>query len=288
MRSSAHLKGHPLHPMLVGFPIAYLFGGACIDVLAQVSHRSSWSRTARHMNALGLGSALVAAAPGLVDYVFAVPPESTAKKRATRHLLTNLSALALFAIARAGRRADDARPSPWAVAAEVCGTGLMAAAGWMGGTLVYRNQIAVDHRYAGAGKWRVDVIVPPEGADSVDVGAVSELEVNQMKLLRIGSRRIVVARTEKGYAAFDDHCTHRGGPLADGTLACGTVQCPWHGSQFNVETGAVTHGPAKDPIQIYPVSPRDGRLILQLPADHSRVHVGRIESGASRAFNSRS
>ena len=85
-----------------------------------------------------------------------------------------------------------------------------------------------------------------------------------MKLLKIGDRRIALARTERGYAAFDDRCTHRGGPLSDGTLTCGVVQCPWHGSQFDVESGAVRSGPAKEPVGTYEVMRRDKRLYLKL------------------------
>jgi nitrite reductase/ring-hydroxylating ferredoxin subunit len=135
----------------------------------------------------------------------------------------------------------------------------------MGGTLVFRNQIAVDHRYADAGTWRVDA-VPEHDIETgvIDVGADDELEVDQMKLLRVGSRRIVLARTEHGYAAFDDRCTHKGGPLADGSLVCDTVQCPWHGSQFDVNTGAVKHGPARKPVGTYAVKRRNGRLWLHL------------------------
>jgi nitrite reductase/ring-hydroxylating ferredoxin subunit len=86
-----------------------------------------------------------------------------------------------------------------------------------------------------------------------------------MKLVRIGQHRIVLARIERGYVAFDDRCTHRGGPLSDGVLACETVQCPWHGSQFDVSTGAVKRGPASEGIRTYGVSERDGRLWLRTP-----------------------
>ena len=48
-------------------------------------------------------------------------------------------------------------------------------------------------------------------------------------------------------------CTHRGGPLNEGALDGSTVTCPWHGSQFNVCTGAVVRGPATDPLQTYAV-----------------------------------
>jgi nitrite reductase/ring-hydroxylating ferredoxin subunit len=147
----------------------------------------------------------------------------------------------------------------------VAGAALLVTGGWLGGTLVYRNQIGVDHRYADAGKWQPRRLPPPaDPAAPIDLGADDQLNVNQMALLRIGDRRIALARTERGYVAFDDRCTHKGGPLSDGTLACGTVQCPWHGSQFDVHGGAVQHGPADQAIGSYEVAARDGRLFLSL------------------------
>ena len=218
------------------------------------------------MNRLGLGSALMAAVPGLIDYTFSVPPKSSARERATSHMLVNLSAVGLFAAAGAART-DDHAPPLWAIAAEVIGAGLLTVGGWLGGTLVYRNQIAVDHRYADAGKWRVQAFAPDiEEETDIDVGSIDDLNVDQMKLLRIGTHRIVLARSDRGYVAFDDRCTHKGGPLSDGTMACGTVQCPWHGSQFDVATGAVKHGPATEPVRNYPVTEHGGRLRLRIPA----------------------
>lgn len=264
MRSSAHIKGHPIHPMLVAFPVAYLLGAAAIDACAMASGRKQWFRTARHMTKLGLGAALAAAVPGLVDYTFAVPPRSSARQRATSHMLSNLSALALFRAALSGRRTRDDRPAWWAMGAEACGAALIGVAGWMGGTLVYRNQIGVDHRYANAGRWQPAALPPPAPGDTLDAGAADELDVNQMKLLRVGAERIAVARTESGLAAFHERCTHKGGPLSDGTLACGVVQCPWHGSQFDVHTGEVKQGPAKQPIETCPVQEADGRIRVSL------------------------
>jgi nitrite reductase/ring-hydroxylating ferredoxin subunit/uncharacterized membrane protein len=250
--------------MLIPFPFAYLLGNAALDAWARATDRPQLFRTAKHMNTLGLASALAAAVPGLIDYTFAVPPKSSAKKRATSHMFANLSALALFAVARLGRGDDDAPPRSWAIAAQLCGAGFLSAGGWMGGTLVTRNQIGIDHRYAEAGKWQVETrpAEPTAPGGGIDLGSVETLAVDQMKLFRIGSHRVVLARTEDGYVAFDDRCTHRGGPLSDGTLACGTVQCPWHGSQFDVRTGAVKHGPAQESVKSYAIEERDGRLIL--------------------------
>ena len=121
----------------------------------------------------------------------------------------------------------------------------------MGGTLAYRNQIGVDHRYANAGKWQEARVGRPK-ADALEAVAHG-LEMNQMKLVHVGGNRVAVGRTGKGYFAFQDRCTHKGGPLSDGALMCGTVQCPWHGSQFDVHTGEVKAGPAEAKIETYDV-----------------------------------
>jgi len=89
----------------------------------------------------------------------------------------------------------------------------LCLATWMGGILVYRNQISIDIGYAGAGRWRESRI---QNSDTVETEAAdaNELEVSQMKLLHIDGGRIVLAKTEKGFVAFEDHCTHKGGSLA--------------------------------------------------------------------------
>ncbi len=133
----------------------------------------------------------------------------------------------------------------------------------MGGTLVTRNLIGVDHRYAQAGKW-TEKSVTARPTEAITVASRDELKVDQMKLLRVGDKRIVVARTEDGYVAFDDRCTHKGGSLAGGVMMCGTVQCLWHGSQFDVSTGKVKAGPAKKQIHLYQVKEEQGEVKLVL------------------------
>jgi nitrite reductase/ring-hydroxylating ferredoxin subunit len=79
---------------------------------------------------------------------------------------------------------------------------------------------------------------------------------------RSSAARFALARTGEGYCAFQDRCTHRGGSLADGVLICGTVQCLWHGSQFDVKTGEVRAGPAKEPLRTYRVEQGEGEVRL--------------------------
>ena len=259
MRSKANYQGHPLHPALIPFPFAFLTGAFAFDALAWLFARPAWWTTGGHLAAAGILTALVAAVPGAMDYIYSVPPQSTGKQRATRHMIVNLSAVALMAVAWVIRATDA--PSLLVLATELVATGLLAAGGWMGGILVSRNQISVDHRYAQAGKWK-ELAIDLEPGQTAAVASIDELKVDQMKLVVARDRRVVLARTSDGYVAFDDRCTHRGGSLAGGTMICGTVQCPWHGSQFRVASGMVAAGPAKEKISTYRVEARDGRVFL--------------------------
>jgi nitrite reductase/ring-hydroxylating ferredoxin subunit/uncharacterized membrane protein len=261
MRSKANIKSHPLHPILVAFPIAFFIGAFVFDVLSVLLDKEVFWQTGNYMVIAGIAGALLAAIPGIIDYFYTVPPKSSAKKRATKHGIINLLNVFLFCFAVFYRSSEQAN-SFIVIAIEGLGIVLLSVAGWLGGTLVHRNQIGVDHRYANAGKWNEAYFKDQTGA--IEVAAMDELKMNALKLLHIGEQRIVLGRTEKGYMAFSDHCTHRGASLADGVLICGTVQCPWHGSQFDVETGAVKEGPAKERIATYKVEEREGKVFLLL------------------------
>jgi uncharacterized membrane protein/nitrite reductase/ring-hydroxylating ferredoxin subunit len=261
MRSKASFKGHPIHPALIPFPFAFLYGALIFDALGLLADRPALWSTAGHLSAAGIIAALIAAVPGFIDYVYTVPPNSTGKARATKHMVLNLTAIGLVAVALWLRPESPTAPGFPVIGLELVAVGVLSSAGWMGGTLVSRNQISVDHRYAGAGKWKESRIGGRAG-EPVEIAFADELKVNQMKLLHLDNVRIVLARTEEGWVAFDDHCTHRGGSLAGGAMICGTVQCPWHGSQFDVNTGGVKAGPAKESIGTYAVQEGDGKVYL--------------------------
>ncbi len=264
MKSRAHFKGHPLHAMLIAFPLAFLVGSAVADLVGQAGDWAGMWTVGGYLSIAGVVMGLVAAVPGFVDYVAVVPPNSSARKRATQHMLINVSALVLFAIGWTLRDWETMRPGWAVVVLEWIGVGLVSTGGWMGGTLVYRNQIGVDHRFAHAGKWREERVEGAAGEPVVVEGA-EQMKAGQMWLVHWSDQRIVLARTEEGFVAFEDRCSHRGGPLSDGALICGTVQCPWHGSQFDCRTGAVKAGPAEQPIQIYRAELREGKVHVILP-----------------------
>ncbi len=65
-----------------------------------------------------------------------------------------------------------------------------------------------------------------------------------MRLFAVAGRDVLIVRAADGsIAAIGAKCTHRGAPLVEGTLEGNTLTCPWHGSQFEIPTGKLTHGP---------------------------------------------
>jgi nitrite reductase/ring-hydroxylating ferredoxin subunit len=84
---------------------------------------------------------------------------------------------------------------------------------------------------------------------------------------------VAVFSVDGGFCATQARCTHRQGPLSEGTLDGSTVTCPLHGAQFNVWTGAVLRGPAKDPLKTY-------RVTVDGDVGHVEVPVADAVQGA--------
>ena len=263
MRSRAHFQAHPIHPALIPFPFAFLCGAAIFDALYVVSGRTPLTITASHLTLAGLIAGLLAAVPGAIDYLYAVPPNSSGKQRATKHAIGNIAALVLFLVSWLLRNPDGTMATA-TLLLEILGAGIMAWAGRLGGDLVVRNMISVDHRYADKGKWKEETVQGQPG-DEVRVATVDELQNGHMKLLWVNGDRIALAKTEDGYCAFQDSCTHRGASLAGGVLVGDTVHCLWHGSQFNVRTGQVECGPAKEKIKLYQTRMKGNEVRLVIP-----------------------
>jgi len=205
-----------------------------------------------------VGTALTAV-PGFLDWLTVVPPNSSAKQRGLVHGTLNTLNLVLFIYIAYRLGSPDARPDGFTVFLMALGVVVLGTAVWLGGTLVYRNQIGVDHRYANAGKFKSRIL--PDW--SKPVCHQSELGDGQMLLAIVGRERVAVGRCPEGYFAFSDRCTHMGGPLSDGALVGCAVQCPWHGSQFDIRTGRVVAGPAQSKIVTYTVEVRSGEVYVQ-------------------------
>jgi glycine betaine catabolism B len=97
--------------------------------------------------------------------------------------------------------------------------------------------------------------------DFVKVSDTKDIQPSHMKEVQVDGENICIVNVEGKYYAIGSICTHEGGPLADGTLKDYEVECPWHGSKFDVRTGEVKSPPASEPEPSYQVKV-DGTNIL--------------------------
>lgn len=260
MRSKVAIKSHPVHPMLVAFPIALWVMAFIFDMLGVVRDSIGLWSAGFDCVIAGCITAVLAALPGAIDWLTIVPPRSSAKSRGLLHGSLNVLALILFSYA-AARQGPSSKPDEIVLFVMAVGVVVLGISGWLGGTLVYRNQIGVDHRYAGAGTFKMRSLQ----SWSRPVCNQSELGDGQMLLASVDGERVVVGRCSDGFFAFSDHCTHKGGPLSDGALVDCIVQCPWHGSQFDVKTGRVVSGPAEEKIDTYKIEVRNAEVYILPP-----------------------
>jgi uncharacterized membrane protein len=141
MSSPASIKKHPVHPMLVGFPIGlWVFALVC-DVVHAVSGSAIWQTVATFCVAGGLVGALLAAVPGLIDY-FSID-EAEMRRIANLHLAVNLAAVVIFAInlwLRFRLPAESNVP----LGLSVVGVLAIGFGGWLGGEMVYVKGMAVE------------------------------------------------------------------------------------------------------------------------------------------------
>lgn len=140
MKSAARISEHPIHPMLIPYPFAFLSGALGFRLLAKARGSRGLDQTADHLRTAGIGAGLLAAVPGIIDY-FSVVPSGRPKTTATFHALSNVSGLVCFVSAVAAARQPGNRDR--VAALESIGTAFLCVGGWLGGTLSYHHHVGV-------------------------------------------------------------------------------------------------------------------------------------------------
>jgi uncharacterized membrane protein len=143
MESRAKLFGHPVHTMLVGFPLGLLMMAVVFDVIRLVTGELYWSEIAFWMITAGIATALLAAPFGLIDWL-ATPSGTRASRIGFLHGTGNIIMVMLFAASWWMRRANPAGTELLALALSFVGGGLAIVTGWLGGELVDRLGVGVD------------------------------------------------------------------------------------------------------------------------------------------------
>ena len=98
----------------------------------------------------------------------------------------------------------------------------------------------------------------------VEITALDQLPQDRGVRVKVGENRIAMFRIEDDVYAIGDVCSHAEASLAEGDVWDGAVECPRHGSEFNLETGVPSSLPATAPVPTYQVSVEDGTVFLEM------------------------
>ena len=143
MESRAKLFGHPIHQMLIVFPLGLLATALIFDIVRLITGDGFWSEMSYWMIAAGIISGLLAAPFGLVDWL-AIPSRTRAKRIGGVHGAGNVLVLGLYGISWLMRTGNPAGPETPAIVMSFLGGGLALITGWLGGELVDRLAVGVD------------------------------------------------------------------------------------------------------------------------------------------------
>lgn len=243
--------GHPAHPLLTDIPIGAWTSAALLD-LTEITGGShpALRRGSDLLVGFGVLAAVPTAASGLSDLSDEVDDRVLAAGSA--HALGNILATGLFAVSylvrRRGWRAQG-------IALSLIGTGVLTAAGFLGGHLSYRKGLGVDHN-----------VFDEPLADWTVALAADELADGKPQYVSVAGHDIVLYRAGNTIHALADRCSHRGGPLHEGEVDGHDIVCPWHLSRFDLRDGSVTAGPAVAPQPGYDTRVQDGKIEIRARA----------------------
>ena len=241
---------HPLHPVLTDVTIGAWSMGTVMDVIGEVTDSDYSRKAADRLMTIGVISAVPTALTGLAD--FSTFPQESAN-RATWHAALNSLNLGLYVWSIAERKRGNRSRG---LLLSGIAFGLTCVSAWLGGELVYRAKVGVDHsdRFEGPKRWQ-------------PVLAEDELPEGQPKKIEFEGKGVLLYRNQGQVYAIGSVCSHAGGPLEEGKFHGSCVQCPWHDSVFDISDGRIVHGPATSPQPAFETRIRNGQIEIRFPGE---------------------
>ncbi len=236
--------GHPLHPVLTDVAIGGWTAAVTLDLVDQLTGDETVARGADVALGLGLLGALGSAVTGATDWQHT---NGRPRRLGVAHALLNVVATTLFTLSLIARLSGRRGAGHWLASV---GITVGTAAAYIGGDLVFGEQIGVNHAVGQSVPNDFTVALPE-----------SELHEAEPRLAEVAGTRVVLVRHAGRIHALGEVCSHLGGPLAEGKIEDGGIVCPWHSSRFRLEDGGVLDGPATFPE----------------PCFGTRVNAGQIE-----------
>ncbi len=241
--------GHPLHPLLTDIPLGAYTTTAVMDLM-ELCGNEDVRPGADTSLAIGLAGAAGAAVTGTADWT---GTSGQNRRIGLMHATLNIGATLLNTASLILRKKKTDRKL--AIGLSFAAYGITTLAAYLGGHLVYGQQMGVDHT-AGEG---------PYPLKFMDAYPDEDLKDGQMVCTDVGEIPVLLARQSGRLYAIAHTCSHLGGPLSEGELldnAC--VKCPWHGSVFSLEDGSVVDGPATEHQPKFDTRIRKGKIQVRL------------------------
>jgi len=138
--STAQIGGHPIHPMLVSFPIVLFIGTLVTDIVFLSTSNPMWAIASRYLLGVGIIMAALAAVAGLTDFL---GDKRIQGSDAIKHMLANVTAVVLEIINFFVRLHSDAAIRGIGIVLSVIVVLILLYSGWKGGDLVYRHGMGV-------------------------------------------------------------------------------------------------------------------------------------------------
>lgn len=255
--------GHPLHPMIVHLPIGLWVLSFALDVLGWLGI-DGLIRPAFYALLAGLAFAVLAAVTGFADYTD-VRKDHPTRPTATKHMLLNVAAVVVFGVS-ALYRIHQSQPDWLPTALSAIGVILVSISGYLGGVMVYDDGLAAGRhrrRHQPEQTHKVDA-APDDGY--VAVMEADDLPENTPTRVEANGHVMVLVRRGGELFAVQEYCTHRCGPLSEGTVEGANIRCPWHRSTFELRSGRVAEGPAKVELKTFDAREDDGKILVRIPA----------------------
>jgi nitrite reductase/ring-hydroxylating ferredoxin subunit/uncharacterized membrane protein len=288
--------GHPIHPLLAHLPIGLWTMSFLFDLGSRLLAAETWLvQAAFYTLTLGMVTAIAAALFGVVDWVD-IRADHPARGTANTHMVLNLAAMALYLLNGWLRLGDlDAPQTPFVpLALSFVGLSVLYISGYLGGRLVYDEGIGVGrHRKRGElPDATLQAPKPRSPGEFVPVAYTQRFDQAETLRVEVNGYAMTMARVGDKYYAVQDFCTHRCGPLSEGSVLYDDqqIECPWHGSRFDLSTGQVTRGPAKVELKTFETRVVDGVVQVQVPAEpasHEQEEAARRRREGERAVEAR-
>ena len=234
--------GHPLHPVITDVPIGAWSVSTALDLYELSSSDETFSPGADMAVGIGLIGAGAAAVVGLNDWQFT---NDKPKRVGALHAILNIGATVCYLGSWWQRRNGNRKEG---IATGLAGFLLSMAGAYLGGHLVFKEKIGVNHAPQELPMKFVPVMDDAELPD----GFLRKAEAN--------GTPVVLLRHDGKIFALAEKCSHLGGPLGEGKLEGDRVRCPWHGSLFSLEDGRAIEGPTAFPQPCFETRVRAGKI----------------------------